>query len=173
ICHGLGPAYARVGGKQVPITEAIGPTYSGLEEAKADVVGMYGLQWLAENGAIDAKLLPGIYASYLAGNFRTMRYGVAEAHGRAEMMEFNYLIEQKAFVRGGDRWGFDADRMKPAIEALARELLEIEATGDRARAEAWFAKYEKMPPEVAQALDRVQGVPVDIQPEFAWPVEVR
>ena len=173
ISHGLGPAYSRVDGKQVPVTEALGPIYSALEEAKADVVGMFGLQWLAENGAIPETELPVFYASYLAGNFRTMRYGVAEAHGRAEMMEFNYLCEQKAYVRSGDRWAFDAERMKPAIASLARELLETEATGDRERAEKWFAKYDKMPPEVAQALAAVHGVPVDIEPQFSWPVQVR
>ena len=173
ISHGLGPAYSRVDGRQVPVTEAVGPIYSALEEAKADVVGMFGLQWLVENGAIPESELPVFYASYLAGNFRTMRYGVAEAHGRAEMMEFNYLCEQKAYVRDGGRWAFDADKMKPAIESLARELLETEATGDRARAEKWFAKYDKMPADVAQALDAVNGVPVDIEPKFSWPVQIR
>jgi hypothetical protein len=172
ISHGLGPAYSRVNGRQVPVTEAIGPVYSALEEAKADVVGMFGLQWLVENGALPASDLPGFYASYLAGNMRTMRYGVAEAHGRAEMMEFNYLCEQKAYTRTGDRWSIDAERMKPAIESLARELLETEATGDRARAEKWFATYDKMPPEVAHALDQVHDVPVDIEPQFSWPIQV-
>jgi hypothetical protein len=173
ICHGLGPAYARVNSGQVDIREAIGPVYSALEEAKADVVGMFGLQWLVENGALPENKLPEFYASYLAGNFRTMRYGVAEAHGRAEMMEFNYLVEQKAFLHSGDRWSFDAAKIKTAIASLARELLEIEATGDRARAEAWFAKYDKMPADVQQALAGVQGVPVDIFPEFYFPVVVR
>jgi hypothetical protein len=134
---------------------------------------MFGLQWLVENGALPESQLPGFYASYLAGNFRTMRYGVAEAHGRAEMMEFNYLSEQKAFVRTGDRWAFDEAKMKTAIASLARELLETEATGDRRRAEAWFAKYDKMPAEVADALNRVEGVPVDIFPEFSFSIVVR
>jgi hypothetical protein len=173
ICHGLGPAYARVAGKQKDIREAIGPVYSALEEAKADVVGMFGLQWLVENGALPAEQLPGFYASYLAGNFRTIRYGVAEAHGRAEMMEFNYLVEQKAFTHTGDLWAFDESKMKSVVAALARELLEIEATGDRARAEAWFAKYDKMPPDVAQALAKVHDVPVDIFPDFAFPIVIK
>jgi hypothetical protein len=102
-----------------------------------------------------------------------MRYGVAEARGRAEMMEFNYLIEQKAFVRTGERWSFDEAKMKTAVASLARELLETEATGDRARAEGWFAKYDTMPADVREALSRVKDVPVDIFPEFAFPVTVR
>ncbi len=95
ISHGLGPAYSRVNGKQVPITEAIGPVYSALEEAKADVVGMYGLAWLMDHGALPKSRAQEYYASYVAGIFRSVRYGVAEAHGRAEMMEFNYLAGAK------------------------------------------------------------------------------
>ncbi len=96
ISHGLGPAYSRVNGKQEPITEAMGPVYSALEEAKADVVGMYGVAWLMDHGALPKNRAQEYYSSYVAGIFRSVRYGVAEAHGRAEMMEFNFLVEQKA-----------------------------------------------------------------------------
>ena len=99
ISHGLGPAFARKGGKQVDIREAIGPAYSGLEEAKADVTGMFGLKWLVDQGALPKERLEEYYASYVAGIFRTVRFGTAEAHGRAEMMEFNYLAEKGAIVR--------------------------------------------------------------------------
>src|SRR5580658_2509606 len=96
ISHELGPAFARQNGKQVDIREAIGPAYSGLEEAKADVTGMFGLAWLVNHGALPKERLPEYYASYVAGIFRTLRFGTGEAHGRAEMMEFNYLAEQGA-----------------------------------------------------------------------------
>ena len=104
ISHGLGPAFARTNGKQAPITEALGPIYSALEEAKADVVGMFGLQWLIDHGALPKNRAEEYYASYVAGIFRTVRYGIAEAHGRAEMMEFNFLEEQKAIVRSGGKY---------------------------------------------------------------------
>ena len=75
-----------------------------------------------------------------------MRFGIAEAHGRAEMMEFNYLVGAAGDQsRDIGRYAIDFAKMPAAIAALAKELLEIEATGDRARAEAWFAKYDKMP----------------------------
>jgi hypothetical protein len=77
ISHGLGPAFARVGGKQVDIRQAIGPVYSGLEEAKADVTGMYGLQWLVDHGALPKERLQEYYASYVGGIFRTVRFGTA------------------------------------------------------------------------------------------------
>ena len=170
ISHGLGPSFARKNGKQVDIREAIGPAFNGLEEAKADVAGMFGLKWLVDHGAIPKDRLPEFYSSYLAGLFRTMRFGTAEAHGKAEMMEFNYLSEQRAIQRGADgKYAIDYARTATALAALAKELLEIEATGDRARAENWFAKYSAMPAELKAALNTVADVPVDVTPTFSFP----
>ena len=169
ICHGLGPAFSRVNGKQVPIREALGPLYGGLEEAKADVVGMYALNWLIEHGALPKERLQEYYASYVAGLFRTVRFSIAEAHGRAEMMEFNYLSEQKAITRKSGRYVIDYQRMPGALASLAKELLEMEASGDRARAESWFGKYQVMPSELQSALQAVKNVPVDIEPVFSFP----
>ncbi len=169
IAHGLGPAFARMNGKQVDIREAIGPTYSALEEAKADIVGLFGLKWLADQDAIPKERLGAAYAAHLADIFRTVRFGVAEAHGKAEIMEFNYLLEQNAIQRGPDgRYALDYERLPQAIAALARELLEIEATGDRSRAEDWFTKYGNVPPELAAALKGASDVPVDILPKFSF-----
>jgi hypothetical protein len=170
ISHGLGAAYSRVGGKQVPITEAIGPVYSPLEEAKADVVGMYGLAWLMDHGALPKNRAEEYYASYVAGIFRSVRYGVAEAHGRAEMMEFNYLVEQKAVNRVAGKYAVDFARMPAAIASLSKELLTIEATGDRGRAEAWFNRYDKMPAELAEAMKAASKLPVDVEPIFSFRV---
>ncbi len=169
ISHGLGPAYSRVSGKQVDIREALGSVFPALEEAKADVTGMYGLQWLIDHGGLEKARQDEYYASYVAGIFRTVRYGVAEAHGRAEMMEFNYLSEQKAIARQPDgRYAVDMASIPAVMAKLAKELLEMEATGDRPRAEAWFNKYDKMPADLAAALKAITGVPVDVDPLFAF-----
>jgi hypothetical protein len=159
-----------VNGRQVDIREAIGPVYSGLEEAKADVVGMLGLKWLVDHGALPKDRLEEFYASEVGGIFRTVRFGIAEAHGRAEMMEFNYYSERKAIRREGAHYAVDYARMPGAIAELAKELLEIEATGDRNRAERWFAKYDKMPADLNATLEQVKNVPVDIDPTFDFPV---
>jgi hypothetical protein len=174
ISHGLGPAFARKNGKQVDIREAIGPAFSGLEEAKADVVGMFGLKWLVDHGVVPRERMPEYYASYVGGLFRTMRFGTAEAHGKAEMMEFNYLSEQNAIQRNPatGRYSVDYARTATAIAALAKELLEMEATGDRARAESWFGKYSRMSEDLKAALNTVADVPVDITPTFSFPQQV-
>jgi hypothetical protein len=169
ICHGLGPAYAEVAGKRQDIRAAVGPVYAALEEAKADVVGMFGLHWLIDHGALPSDREQEYYSSYIAGVFRTVRYGTAEAHGRAEMMEFNYLSEQKAIEYANGRYVINYEVMPVAISALAKELLEMEATGDGKRAEAWFATYGKMPAELSAAIRKVKGVPVDIDPISDWP----
>jgi hypothetical protein len=102
-----------------------------------------------------------------------VRFGVAEAHGRAEMMEFNYYVEQKAITRDANgHYVMDYSRMPAAHESLAKELLEIEATGDRARAEKWFKKYEAMPADLQTALGKLADIPVDISPIFAFPESV-
>jgi hypothetical protein len=109
------------------------------------------------------------YASYLAGNFRTLRFGTGEAHGKAEMMEFNYLYERGAFKRdAAGRYYVDFAKMPDAIAALAKELLEIEATGDRTRAEALLEKYDVMPEHLTTALKKVSHIPVDLDPKFSF-----
>ena len=175
ISHGLGPAFARTAAGRVDVREAIGPSYSGLEEAKADIVGLYGLKWLVDRGDLPREKLNGYYASEVAGIFRTVRFGVAEAHGRAEIMEFNFFSERGVITRdaASGRYAIDLEDMPAAVAALAKELLEQEATGDRARVEAWFAKYGSVPPELAKALKSASDVPVDIDPISAFPEPMR
>src|SRR6202158_1079468 len=175
ISHGLGPAFAHTSAGQRDVGEAIGPSYSALEEAKADIVGLYGLKWLVDRGDLPKVKLRGYYASEVAGIFRTVRFGLAEAHGRAEIMEFNFYAERGVIARdaASGRYVIDLDHMPEAVAALAKELLEQEATGDRARVEAWFAKYGSAPPELTKALEAASDVPVDVDPIFAFPEPMR
>jgi hypothetical protein len=173
ICHGLGPAFARQGGKPVDIRESLGPVYSGLEEAKADVVGMFGLAWLMDRGAMPKDREREYYDSYLAGIFRTVRFGTGEAHGRAEMMEFNYHFEQGGIRRETGKYAVDYAKIRASMAKLAKELLEMEATGDRARAEAWMKKYDTMPAELQSAMKATSDIPVDLDPTFSFKVALR
>lgn len=175
IAHELGPDYARTAKGKREIREAIGGDFSALEEAKADVVGMFCLKWLAGHDAITEDQLNEDYISYVAGNFRTMRFGIAEPHGRGEMMEFNYMLERGAvtYDAGTRRYTVVLDKMPATIAALAKELIEQEATGDRARTAAWFAKYAVLPDHLKHAFDTVSDIPVDVQPHYSFPEEIR
>ncbi len=177
ISHDLGPTSARVGGKQLSIRESLGPIYSALEEAKADVTGMYALRWLIDHNVLPREREQEFDSSYFAGMLRSVRFGAAEAHGRAQLMEFNYLFEKGAILphagtlsRGTARVVFSLDYAKfpAAIESLNKELLEMEATGDRTRAEQWFTRYGSISPSLASALESTKDVPVDIFPNFSW-----
>jgi len=173
ICHGLGPAYSRMNGKQVDLREALGPAFSGLEEAKADVVGMFALGWLVEHGALPKDRLQEYYTSYLAGNFRTLRFGIGEAHGQAEMMEFNYHLEHGGFKHDATgRYYVDFAKLSESIASLAKILLEFEAKGDRAGTEAWFKKYDVMPQDLVDSLKKTSEVPVDVDPTFSFPDKI-
>jgi hypothetical protein len=175
IAHGLGPTFARTPSGKISIRESIGPIFGGLEEAKADVAGMFGLKWLVDHDALPKEKLEEFYASYVGGMFRTVRFGIAEAHGQAEMMEFNYLSERRAVRReASGRYVIEYDKMPDAVADLAKELLEIEATGDRARAEHWFQKYGAMPEDLKLALKRkTADIPVDIDPVFSFKFNVK
>ncbi len=174
IAHGLGPAFARIDGKQVDIRAAIGPRFAGLEEAKADIVGMLCLQWMMDKGYLPKAKADGYYISHVADLFRSMRFGAGEAHSTAETMEFNYFSEQGVVVyEPSGRYSVDMTKAPGAVASLARELLEMEATGDRSRVEKWFEKYEKTPPELTKALSSAKNVPVDIDPVFTFPRKVQ
>jgi len=175
LSHGIGPAFARTPKGRMKITEAIGPTYSPLEEAKADIVGMYAIDWLMDHNNLPKSRANEFYASYVAGIFRAVRFGVAEAHGRGEMMEFNYLTEKRAITRDAatGKYVIDFAKMPGGIASLAKELLEIEATGDRQRAERWFAKYDQMPATLKAALSKATNVPVDLEPVTSFGDRVR
>ncbi|PYX16699.1 MAG: Zn-dependent hydrolase [Acidobacteria bacterium] len=174
MAHGLGPAFARAAAGKTDIREAIGPVFGGLEEAKADVVGMFGLKWLVDHDVLPKEKLEEYYASYVGGIFRTVRFGAAEAHSQAELMEFNYLSERGAIQReSSGRYSIDYARMPQVLADLAKELLEIEATGDRERAERWFKKYAVMTPELQSSLKSAATTPVDIDPVFSFPERVR
>ena len=168
ISHGLGPAYAHTAQGKVQINEAFGSSYSALEESKADVVGEFCYGWLIDHGVLPKERRNSTYASYVAGIFRTVRFGVAEAHGAGEIMQFNYYVEQGAITRdsAAGLYVIDFEKMPAAIASLAKELLEQEATGDRARTDAWFKKYGGMPAELSALLAKTSDIPVDIDPEF-------
>ncbi|HTR25035.1 MAG TPA: hypothetical protein VMI10_13725 [Terriglobales bacterium] len=174
VCHGLGPAFARTRAGKIDIREAIGPQYSSLEEAKADATGMFAVQWLIDHAVLPKRNLEEYYASYVADLFRSARFGAAEAHGQAEIMELNYLLERSAMQRNGQgRYAIDYAKMPAALAELSKELLEIEATGDRPRAEKWFARYGTMSEDLQRSLKTASDVPIDIDPVFSFASKIK
>ncbi len=174
ICHGLGPAFARTSAGKVDIREAIGAQFSALEEAKADAAGMFAVQWLVDHAVLPKKNLEEYYASYVGDLFRSVRFGTMEAHAEAEIMELNYLLERSALLRNAHgRYFIDYAKIPAALSDLSKELLEIEATGDRQRAENWFAKYSRVGVDLKQSLRATSDIPIDIDPVFSFANKVK
>jgi len=154
--HGIGP--------QNGVRQALKELHSAIEEAKADVTGLFMLQYL-----YDHKLMPEaehrLYTTYLASSFRTLRFGVHEAHGKGMAMQFNYLTDKGAFVENPDgTFAVDFQKIKPAVRDLVHDLLAVEANGDYAGAKKMLDELGRLRPGMEKALDKLKDIPVDIEP---------
>lgn len=171
ITHGLGP-HSTQGGKSTP-RQDLKDAYSTIEEAKADVTGLYALATMMEKGQLKDTLGQGeaaerkLYTTFLASAFRTLHFGLASSHARGMAIQVNYLLDQGGFVAHADgTFSVDFRKIRQAVTSLDREFLTIEATGDYARAKDMMAKYVVIRPEIQRALDRMKAIPNDIRPSF-------
>lgn len=168
LSHGLGPGLIpQPNGERVDVRFLLKDTYSTLEECKADVLGVWNILY-----AMDEKLLSSfdtkqLYATYTGLHFRSMRFGVDEAHGRGTAIQWNWLREKGAITKGGDgTFAADFTRMREGIRSLANEILTIQATGDYARAQRLLATYGVSNSEIEEVIARLTDIPVDIRPVF-------
>jgi hypothetical protein len=173
ITHGLGPHITRNGGKESTPRQDLKDTYSTIEEAKADVTGLWALSYMMEKGQLKDTLGQGeaaerkLYNTFLASAFRTLHFGLTDSHARGMAIQLNYLLDKGGFVSHGDgTFSVDFRKIKQAVADLDREFLTIEATGDYARARAMMTKYVVIRPDVQKALDKMKTVPNDIRPSF-------
>jgi len=167
LMHGLGPTNTGPHGSGGGVRQAIKELYSTVEEAKADVSGLWALQKLMDKGAIDRAGERSMYTTYLASAFRTLRFGTDDAHARGMAMQVNYLLDAGAYrVNQDGTFGLNLKKVKKAVEGLSRDLLTLEATGDYDATKRTLDRLVVMRPEVKAVLDRLGGVPVDIRPHF-------
>jgi hypothetical protein len=142
--------------------------YSAIEEAKADMTGLWALQYLIDKGVIDKSMQRTLYTTNLASMFRSVRFGITEAHGRGVAMQFNYLTDEGA-IKFNDKTGtfsVDETKIRDAVRKLTHELLTIEAEGSYEKAKALLDKYSVIRPQMKSAFDKLTNVPVDIEPIF-------
>lgn len=168
LMHGLGPHNITVGGQPTTVRLQLKELYSSIEEAKADVTGLWALQYLIDKGVIGKQMQRTLYTTYLASMFRSVRFGLTESHARGVAMQFNYFIDEGA-VKFDERTGtfsIDNARIRDAVRKLTNELLTIEAEGSYDKAKAMLDKYSLLRPAMKGALDRLNNVPVDIEPIF-------
>ncbi|HKB07593.1 MAG TPA: hypothetical protein VKF61_04865 [Candidatus Polarisedimenticolia bacterium] len=169
LSHTLGVDYV-VGKKDLTVRKALQERYSAIEEAKADVVGIFNMQYLVAREIFSDEEAEGNRAAYLASIFRSVRFGTADAHGRANALQLNYLLgaEGIEFDKKKGEFSVHPKKFEPAITSLAKELLEIEGTGDYDRAGDLLKKYGDLDSSLRDALARTAEVPVDVT--FTYPL---
>jgi hypothetical protein len=167
--HGIGPHQIKVAGRGTAPRQELKELYSAIEEAKADVTGLFMLQHFFDHG-----MLPGgaqserrLYTTFLASAFRTLRFGLKEAHGKGVAVQFNYLVDHGAFVaHAGGTYEVNFEKVKSVVRDLDHDLLTLEATGDYAGAKKMLDELGVLRPEMAAALGRLKDIPTDIEPNF-------
>jgi hypothetical protein len=171
LMHGLGPH--QVHGTDQAVRLALTDTYSTIEEAKADISGLWALQQLADKNVVSPQIAESMYTTFLASTFRSIRFGVTEAHGRGVAIQLNYLLDHDAVVVNPDgTFSVAAGRIGDAVTSLTRDLMTLQATGDYAAARELLDTMGVVRPEVQRVLERLTGVPVDIEPNFVTAKEL-
>jgi len=167
LMHGLGPGKVTVGGRETTVRLELKDTYGAIEEAKADIAGLWALQQLVDKGVLDRSFERTMYTTFLASAFRSIRFGIDEAHGKGQVLQLNHLLDAGAFrVAPDGTFSVDAAKVKPAVTALTRELMTLEAEGSYAKAKAILERLAVLRPETQRVLDRLKDVPVDVEPRF-------
>jgi hypothetical protein len=168
LMHGLGPHNITIGGQETTVRKQLKELYSAIEEAKADMTGLWALQFMIDRGIIEKSMERTLYTTYLASMFRSVRFGITEAHGRGVALQFNYLTDEGAIKFNEAKGTFSVDhaKIKDSVRKLTQDLLTLEAEGNYDGAKAMLDKYAVFRSPMQQALDRLKDVPVDIEPIF-------
>jgi hypothetical protein len=166
LSHGIGPHQIQIGPRTTSVRQELKDLYSAIEEAKADITGLFMLQYLYDHGldhgpAAERQL----YTTYLASTFRSVRFGVTEAHGKGMALQFNYLVDKGAIVLHQDgTFSMDFAKIKTAVRDLTHDLLTLEAEGDYAAAKKMLDTLGVIRPPMQKALDGLKDLPTDIDP---------
>jgi hypothetical protein len=167
LMHGLGPHVITVGGRASTVRQELKDSYSAIEEAKADISGLLALQYLIDKGMLAKSMENSIYTTFLASCFRSLRFGITEAHAKGIALQLNYLLDSGAFGTSPDgTFVVNASKIKAGVAGLTRELMTLQAQGNRSRAMQLLSSLSVIRPPVQKVLDRLSQVPVDIEPKF-------
>ncbi|MBD3224313.1 MAG: peptidase [Caldithrix sp.] len=166
--HGIGPGIITVDGRQTEVKDELKETYSKIEECKADVLGMYNNIFMIEKGQYPKAFENEIWATFLAGIFRSIRFGINEAHGAGNAIIYNYLLQNNAYRFDAEtqRLSVNFDTIYIVLKQLAHKVLMIQATGDYQGAKQLIEEYAVDSPSINRLRDKIADIPVDIKPVF-------
>jgi len=167
LMHGLGPHNITVNGRETTVRKEMKEASSFLEEAKADISSLYALQFMIDKGVLPRNLQDTLYTTFLASCFRSIRFGIAEAHGKGIAVQLNYLLDQGAFVVKPDgTFSVDKGKIKEGVIGLTHDIMTIQAEGNYQKAKELGDRLGVVRPPVQKLLDKLNDVPVDIEPRF-------
>jgi hypothetical protein len=167
LMHGLGPHEITIDGRNTTARQEMKELFSAIEEAKADITGLWAMQYFVDKSLLPKRTQDTMYSTYLASAFRSIRFGIVEAHGRGQMMQLNYLIDQGAITITSDgRFEINEKHIRDAVRSLTQKLLTLEAHGDYAGAKDLLDRLAVIRPPVQKVLDQLKDVPIDIRPRF-------
>ena len=168
VAHGMGIKNTLDG--QGTVRHALKEQYSAIEEAKADILGLYLVTKLAEMGEYTNSTLEENYTTFMAGIFRSVRFGASSAHGKANMLTFNFLEKEGAFTRNEEGlYAINFEAMKEAVAKLGGAILKAQGDGDYEFVKEWIATEGVIKPTLQADLDKVNGmgIPKDIYFEMS------
>ncbi len=166
--HGVGPGFITVNGRQTEVKKELKETYSTIEECKADILGMYNNIFMIEKGVYQKEMEKQIWVTFLAGAFRSMRFGIGEAHGGGNAIIYNYLLEKGAYEYDdkNQKVKVNFEKIYPALKNLCNLVLTIQAEGNYQAARDLISKYAVKSPSIEALTKKLESLPVDIKPVF-------
>ena len=173
--HGVGPGFITVSGRKTEVSKKLKETYSTIEECKADVLGMYNNIFMIDKGLFPKTFANETWATFLAGIFRSVRFGITEAHGSGNAIIYNYLLEKGGYEYnpGTNKVKVNFDKIYESVKELANILLTIEATGNYDGAKELIKKYAVISPSMETLIRKLSNIPVDIKPVFQIEEEMK
>jgi hypothetical protein len=173
LMHGLGPQAITVNGRATTVRQELKELNGTLEEAKADVAGLWALQYLMDKGVLDKRQERATYTTFLASTFRTLRFGLTESHARGMALQVNNLLDHGAIRIAHDgTFSLDIDKAKQAVTDLTHEIMTLQAHGDYAGALELTKHMVVIRPAMRRMLDKLKDVPVDIAPQLVTAAEL-
>ena len=168
LSHSLGPGSITVGGRKTTVDQELKEIAGGFEEAKADVMGAYNVFHMMDKGVIPSAERSQMRATYVAGLFRAMRFGIGEAHGKGAAMQYRYLRDKGAIVWDAQakRFRIDEAKIDGAIRALVGDIVRLQGSGDYAGTKTFLDKWGVLDPEANQVIASMTHIPVDIRPTY-------
>ncbi len=166
--HGIGPGFIKVNGRNTEVRKELKEVYATIEECKADILGMYNNVFMIEKGVFPETFEKETYVTFLASIFRSIRFGINEAHGGGNAIIYNYLLENGGYEYDStaQRVKVNFDKVDKVLENLANMILMIEAKGDYNGAKEIIKKYAVVSPSIQTLINKLSDIPVDIKPVF-------